>query len=286
MSRVAHLLRTVPTTGASPQAFISAGWLVTALRLCPRSLKRATALRVVALSPHYFYRHVDPAYARLSTREFVEAEFIRCRRSRRRIHEAILQPFLGPEDAVLDFGCGPGFLAQSVSESVRHLYAYDLSSGVIECARILNGAENVTYLDAASGTLPGLPAGSLDVVYSFAVIQHMDHAAFAEMLGECARLLKPGGQLVAQVQLPAPGWRSEQEWEADRSLKGRLQFRYGLHCFARTADFYTTELVRHGFERISLQPITDFVADRFDDICDQHLLTARRSDCQQASGLQ
>jgi SAM-dependent methyltransferase len=274
----------LPTIGPRPQAFISAGWLVAGLRLCPPPWKRAAALRVLALSPHYFYRHVNPAYARLSTREFIEAEFTRCRSSRRRIHEAILQRFLGREDTALDFGCGPGFLARSVAESVHHLYAYDLSSGVIECARILNCADNITYLDATSGTLPGLPAASLDIVYSFAVIQHMDHAAFAEMLCECARLLKPGGQLVAQVQLPATGWRTEEEWEADRSLTGRLRFKYGLHCFARTAEFYTTELVRQGFERISLQPVKDFVADRFDDICDQHLLTARRSSYQEASG--
>jgi hypothetical protein len=36
-------------------------------------------------------------------------------------------------------------------------------------------------------------------------------------------------------------------------------------------------LSRHGFLNIEVEPIASMVEDRFDDICDQHLLTAIRA---------
>ena len=276
MSKISYVLRTLATIGSKPQTFIGAGWLVAGLRLCPPRWKRAAALRILALSPHYFYRHAGAGYDRLSSSEFLEAEFVRNRDSRQRIADALLQSYLRKEDVILDYGCGPGFLAKATAASVARVYACDISQGVIECARTVNPAANVVYLDAARGELAQVGNAALDRVYSIAVIQHVDDAGLAHIAGECFRMLKPGGRLVWQVQLESPNWRSEAEWRADHSLEGQLKLRYALHCFSRTSEFFQAEMARHGFGDISIEPIANIVEEHFDDVCHQHMLTARR----------
>ena len=274
---ILYLLRTVATLGQGAQTFIGARWIVAGLRLCPTPWQRAAALRILGLSPHYFYRHNYPEHPRLSQREFLEAEARRNRESRQKILDRILSPHLRPDDVVLDYGCGPGFLARAVAPVVKRLYAFDISAGAVECARIINPAPNLSYLSTADELQAEVPDGSIDAVYSIAVIQHVHEEALASIASTCARTLKPGGRLIWQVQLEGPGWRSESEWRADASLQGKLKMKYGLHCFARTREFFVTELSRHGFLNIEVEPIAGVVEDRFDDICDQHLLTAIRA---------
>ncbi|MEP6925056.1 MAG: class I SAM-dependent methyltransferase [Pyrinomonadaceae bacterium] len=244
------------------------------LRRAPASFKRPLALRVLGLSPHYFLPYFDPAYDKLSHRQFLEAEFARNRKGREKISREILQRFVSANDTVLDYGCGPGFLAHAVAPHVRQVYALDISRGALECAKILNGADNIKYLFALNEEKERIADESLDVVYSFAVIQHVTDEILREILAFCFRKLRSGGKLVLQVQLEETGWRTEEQWNADKSLAGRVRLSQGLHCFARTAETVGEIVTKSGFSSIEFKNVSEMVAEDFDDICRTQILLA------------
>ncbi|MEP6672096.1 MAG: class I SAM-dependent methyltransferase [Chthoniobacter sp.] len=260
------------TLGKEGQSFLGAGWVEGLLRLAPASYRRQMALTVLSWSPHYFYRGMNPEYSRLSHAEFTAREFERNKSTREKLCAAVLRPSLGSDQVVLDYGCGPGFLARSVSPHVRQVYAVDLSAGVIECARILNGAPNITFLPTAQ--LDEIPDAAVDLVYSFAVIQHVTDAVFREILATMLRKLKPGGQLLIHIVLDDAHWRREEDWKGDRSVTGRLRLKYALNCFRRTAADVTGMLESAGCREIVIRPMQEWCPEPFDDVCTQHLVSA------------
>ena len=270
----AHLLKAFLTLGKEPQSFLGAKWITFLLRICPRSKKRALALRILALSPHYFYKDIDPEYSKLSFSEFLEAEYNRNRVTREKIYSFILRPYLDKCFRVLDYGCGPGFLAKTVSANVQKVYAVDISKGVLECAKVINSAENIEYLLADSNGLSCIPDRSLDVVYSIAVIQHVTNDIFENILKICSEKLRPGGKMVFQVQIEHPKWKTEEECRANTSLLGKVKLRYALHCFSKTSRYFHETLPKYGFDILALESIERLCDEKFDDVCSQHLLTA------------
>jgi cyclopropane fatty-acyl-phospholipid synthase-like methyltransferase len=109
------------------------------------------------------------------------------------------------------------------------------------------------------------------------MIQHVTNEIFDRVLANCGHKLKPGGRLVLHIQLIDHVWKTEDQWKADTSLQGRIKYKYGLHCFGRTEQAHIDAVERHGFTDIKVQSIADFVAEEFDDICSQSLLTARKA---------
>lgn len=264
------------TNGSAPQSFIGAWWLVTLLRNAPTYFKRSLALNVLGLSPHYFFPQFDSAYSNLTHKQFLEAEFERNRGGRERIFREILREFISNNDTVLDYGCGPGFLARAVSPHVQQIYALDISRGVLECAKILNNADNIKYLFVLNDEKELISDESLDVVYSFALVQHVTDEVLKDILAFCFRKLKSRGSLILQIQLKASGWRTEEEWKADKSLAGRVRLSQGLNCFARTAENANKLVTNAGFGEIELKSINEMVTESFDDICLTQLLIAKK----------
>lgn len=269
-----YILYSFLTNGSAPQSFIGARWLTALLRNAPASTKRGLALRVLGLSPHYFLTYVNPDYKKLSYKQFLEAEFDRNTKGREKIYREILQGFLKNDDVVLDYGCGPGFLARAVAPNVQQVYGLDISRGALECAKILNGAENINYVCALNGEKEQVKAASLDAIYSFAVIQHVSDEILKEILAFCFQKLKSGGRLVLQVQLEEAGWRTEEEWKTDKSLAGRVKYSQGLHCFARTAESVNQMVTAAGFQNIEFKNVREMVAEDFDDIWRTQILLA------------
>lgn len=263
------------TNGSAPQSFIGAGWIVALLRNAPKSVKRKLALQVLGLSPHYFLEYFDPNYAKMSHGVFLEAEFERNVKGREKIYREILAPFLKTEDKVLDYGCGPGFLARAVAPHVKQVDALDISRGVLECAKILNGAPNINYLCALNDEKKQV--SEVDVIYSFAVIQHVTDTVFKDILEFCFQKLKPGGKIVLQVQLPEENWRTEEEWKQDATVVGKIKYAQGLHCFARTADEIEKMVAAANFKNIEFKNVSEMVSEDFDDICRTQLLLASKN---------
>jgi SAM-dependent methyltransferase len=258
----ADVLISRATWGGS-QNFLGARWVEWVVANAPEAARGGVALRFLSLSPHYFY---DRDLA---------AEDRRNRWSRQILAGELIVPHLTPGARVVDYGCGPGYLAAAVARRAAHVDAVDISRGALACARALNGRPNVTYQTPAEFRAAARPA---DVAYSFAVVQHLRTDALVSMLAGLAAAVRPGGVLLLHFAVAGEhGYRAEGQWLSDGSLAGRARLRYGLNCFGRSPAELAGLVTRSGFTDVVTRPLGGSLSIPGDDIPDQHLLTARRA---------
>lgn len=277
MRRIIDIAKWGVTLGREPQNFLGAKWVKKVLDRAPESKKRIWALRLLSLSPHYFIHPDAPEYKGMRNDEYLERVFQVCLDSRVKIYDQILKGRFRPDDIVIDYGCGPGFLARTVAPHVKKIYACDISAGALACARVLNSKPNLEYVLADKEGLNRIEDESVDAVFSFAMVQHLSDEVFEIVLENCRRKLKPGGRLILHIQMVDATWRTEDDWRNDGSVQGRLKFRYGLHCFGRTEESHRQLVAKLGFENMEVENLADMVAENFDDVCSQSLLTATRA---------
>jgi SAM-dependent methyltransferase len=107
----------------------------------------------------------------------------------------------GRRIAVLDMGCGDGATLEHLLDYGYELYGYDLAPAAA-AARLAShfGAAPADRIRAAEDdrTIP-FPSGFFDVVYANQVFEHVKF--LDAMLGECARVLKSDGTLLANFPL-------------------------------------------------------------------------------------
>ena len=267
-----NVIMSIFTIGKERQSFLGASWLVRLLRMAPDKNKRQLALTALSWSPHYFFRNMNPDYLHMSHSEFTEKEFERNRSTREKLCSYLLLPHLKSTQVVMDYGCGPGFLANSVSRHVRTVYGIDLSRGVLECARILNSSPTVNYVHTTQ--LGRIEDCSVDLVYSFAVIQHVTDEVFMKILTDVHSKLKDGGEVAIHIVLDGDNWKREEDWRRDASLRGRMKWRYGLNCFKRNEQDVRRMLEAADYQSIVIQPMRELCPEEFDDVCTQHLIRA------------
>ena len=250
-------------TWGGSQNFLGARWVERTVAHAPAPARERVALRFLSLSPHYFYGRD------------LTAEAERNRRSRQILADELIAPHLTPDARVLDYGCGPGYLAAAVARRAAHVDAVDISRGTLACARVLNGLPNVTYRTPEEFTASG---GPVDLAYSFAVIQHLRTDVLVAALALLAGAVRPGGGLLLHFAVTGElGYRTEGQWLSDGSMAGRAKIRYGLNCFGRSPDELAGLVTRSGFTDVATSPLSGSIAIPDDDIPNQHLLTARRA---------
>jgi SAM-dependent methyltransferase len=96
---------------------------------------------------------------------------------------------------ILDFGCGIGATEQVFRQNFpgATLHGIDESPESLKAAEAL-GVPGATFHLAESTRLPFEDA-SFDLIYSNGTMHHIDHAKHAAVLGDLARVLRPGGNL-------------------------------------------------------------------------------------------
>lgn len=100
-----------------------------------------------------------------------------------------LRERLGPEDCVVDVGCGSGPVVRAIAPMVTHVHGIDTSGEMLRRARE-NPPRNATF---QQGTLEDY-AGPVSVAVMFNVLHHLDLAAtFSRLL----QIMVPGGLLFA-----------------------------------------------------------------------------------------
>jgi SAM-dependent methyltransferase len=105
---------------------------------------------------------------------------------------------------LLEIGCGDGRMTRTFVNMYRKVYALDTAGTVLQaCRRTLAGYSHVQFLHGGPEILDLMPAGSVDVVLSTAVFQHVGEAAtILSYIEHAARLLTPDGAAVLQLRNP------------------------------------------------------------------------------------
>lgn len=103
-----------------------------------------------------------------------------------------------PGGELLDLGCGSGDLARHLAAAGYRVTGCDIAPRMLEQAAEADRDRAVRWLllDPGWRALP-FPAGSLDAVVAASVLEYVPDPAM--VLGECARVLRPGGILVCTV---------------------------------------------------------------------------------------
>jgi ubiquinone/menaquinone biosynthesis C-methylase UbiE len=261
--RLARLL----IASSKEHAFLDRGWLPWLMKCGPRRLRKAMALRLLSLSPHYWmHQWLDCYPLEMSRREVLQREHERNLTSRQELCDKLLDSYLRPHQTVLDFGCGPGFLARAVSAHVRQVVAVDVSRGVIACAAALNGANNIRYVVNTSTDLAAVTDDSVDLMYSFAVIQHLHKEQTAAFFREFARVLRPGGHGLIHFILGQGEVHEHEGWEV-----GRVEVRMASF----TEEEITNLLQQVGCRDVRVVPVSS-LCDIDDNIGAEHLVLFRR----------
>ena len=114
----------------------------------------------------------------------------------------------GPDDDVVDIGCGPGTaVRRAAAHGASSVVGIDPAAVMLRVARLLTwkGAgsrSRVRYLEGAAEALP-LPDGGATVVWSLATVHHW-HDLDAG-LAEVRRVLRPAARFLARERRVEPG---------------------------------------------------------------------------------
>jgi trans-aconitate methyltransferase len=257
--------------GKGSQTFLDAKWIRFLIKTSPKKFKKTVALNVLALSPHYFLGEKAK-----TKKAFLLREYKRNLSSRQLLYKHVVSNYTTPESVVMDYGCGPGFLAKIVAARTRKLYALDISDGVLLCANTINNRENLSYLNVLKNMANSIPDNSVDLIYSFAVLQHVSRKLVDNIFNLFYNKLKNSGKVLVQVQLLDPSWKTEDEWTADQSLGGKLKYKYGLNCFSNTMSFYQEKLENNSLKFLSMVEMKELLPYAFDDIYNQQLIIAEK----------
>jgi ubiquinone/menaquinone biosynthesis C-methylase UbiE len=138
----------------------------------------------------------------------------------------------------LEIGCGPGRLMKPLSRNFGEIQGVDVSDEMIGLARArLNGIPHAHVHATDGATLRQFADESFDVVYSYAVFQHIpSRDVVIEYCREAQRIMKPGAIFRAQFNgLPATFPRYD-TWSGVRFTAGELA------AFTREYDFQVLAL--------------------------------------------
>lgn len=100
-----------------------------------------------------------------------------------------LERYTGGVNSVLDLGCGYGDFVNSFE--AKELIAIDLNA---EVEKYLN--PNVRFICTSATDLSMIQSGSLDLIFSSNLLEHLNDDQLNEASKEFLRVLKPGGKFI------------------------------------------------------------------------------------------
>ena len=113
---------------------------------------------------------------------------------------------LTADSQVLEIGCGTGSTALLHAPRVARIRAMDTSPRMVEIATAKATAQGVTNATFEVGTVFDVTDGPYDVLLALNVLHLVPD--LSATLQRCAKLLKPGGVLVASTACITGGWES------------------------------------------------------------------------------
>ncbi|HET6952589.1 MAG TPA: class I SAM-dependent methyltransferase [Acidimicrobiales bacterium] len=112
---------------------------------------------------------------------------------------------VGPDDTVVDVGCGPGVAARHAARAGASVIGVDPAPVMLRFARLLSpGLRRIRYVEGTAEALP-LDDGAATVLWSIATVHHW--ADVDAGLSAARRVLRPAGRLLAIERRTQPGAR-------------------------------------------------------------------------------
>lgn len=109
----------------------------------------------------------------------------------------LLAPNLHVDSSVVEVAPGHGRFTEAIVGKVRSLTLVDLSQTCLDiCRRRFGDHNGVTYVRTDGTSLPGVPDGSVDFIWSFDSFVHVEREVIDAYLAEFCRVLKPGGSFL------------------------------------------------------------------------------------------
>jgi ubiquinone/menaquinone biosynthesis C-methylase UbiE len=108
----------------------------------------------------------------------------------------VVRPYIGMDDLVLDFGCGPGTFLIPIASFCREIVGAEISARFVQEGQTIIDqlqVKNARFITIEPDVLP-FEDGSFDVLLLFDVIHHLENIDVS--LTEAFRVLKPGGRVI------------------------------------------------------------------------------------------
>ena len=103
---------------------------------------------------------------------------------------------IGPDDVVLEVGCGSGRVGRFLAAHCKTWIGGDISAAMIEHARTdLAGIENIELRTLNGSDLRDIESNSINCAYSTVVFMHLDEWDRYRYVTEMYRALAPGGRV-------------------------------------------------------------------------------------------
>jgi len=101
---------------------------------------------------------------------------------------------VGPNDVVLEIGCGIARVGRPLSQECLHWFGSDISGGMLRhAAARLRDRPNTTLVELATVGLQEFPRDAFDLVYCTIVFMHLFEWDRYRYVEEAFRVLRPGG---------------------------------------------------------------------------------------------
>lgn len=174
---------------------------------------------------------------------------------------------IGPEDIVLEIGCGTGRIGASLAKECREWIGADISANMIEYARRnLKDCSNVRFQELTGCDLQGFPDNSIDKIYSSAVFMHLDPWDRYRYVKEAYRVVRPGGR----VYFDNLNLDGKDGWAVFYELLLMDPAARPPHVSKHsTAEELTTYLTKAGFVDVVTVPSDLFVRSAGTKVCDE-----------------
>jgi len=152
----------------------------------------------------------------------------------------MIRKYLRPESAFLEIGAGDCRLSLEVAPKVRSVYALEVSEEITKSVR---GPANFKVLLSKGTDIP-LASGTIDVAYSYQVMEHIHPDDALEQLANIYQCLAPGGIYICVTPSRLNGPHDVSKYFDDVA--------HGFHIREYSLGEVGRLMVQAGFENIRL----------------------------------
>lgn len=115
----------------------------------------------------------------------------------------------------LEVGCGFGRLSPTLADLARSHVGLDINEEALVQAR--TAYPELTFTAGSVTDIP-FPDGSVDLLVSWTVIQHVPPVLIEQAMAEIKRVLAPGGRVLLCEETRTPGHKTKHSWHRERQF--------------------------------------------------------------------